>query len=74
MNWISIKDQKPDIGQLVLVCKEGGDWVDLANLERVSVTVDGESLDWLDGDSPYESFYKDVTHWMPLPKPKEDTR
>ena len=53
--WISVKEQVPDINQNVLVCYESG---------RVDTDF---RLPW--GGFVLEGRYGKVTHWMPLPTP-----
>jgi hypothetical protein len=64
MNWIPLKDQKPDITQsghyLVTDGKtvRPADWWD-----------EGKKMFWVEGDGWNGAFVEGVTHWMPMPPP-----
>lgn len=64
MNWISVKDKKPPLGERVLVCgKRGG-----INIGR---------LDYEDADDiciEKGNCYRGYTHWMPLPNLPEGVK
>jgi hypothetical protein len=67
MNWISVKDLKPDDGIDVLVWVEvdDGDWCDVG---KYSSAMDKAGINngW---DTNYDlSKYRKITHWMPLPE------
>ena len=55
MNWIKYNEQKPEIGQLVLVYR------DIEN-KQIYSTV------WSDEDERFAD-WNEITHWMPLEYP-----
>lgn len=63
MEWISVKDEMPNVDQRVLVYQKdgvhGGHPIDIEYL-----LSDGF---WRD-----QGFWSGITHWMPLPKPPND--
>lgn len=68
--WISVEDGLPDYNIPVLVCDEKGDNTpDIARLESVRSFINGKTHDFLEGKSGYDTYYLNVTHWMPLPDP-----
>ncbi len=69
-DWISVKDQLPEYDYPVLVCKEGNEksvWI--CRLESRTERKESISYTWLEGKIGYDTWYYDVTHWMPLHKP-----
>lgn len=61
MEWISIKDQLPEIAEDVLIHERG---------------LQEPYVGWRTGESwsSYNEYMdqKDITHWMPLPKPPQE--
>ena len=56
--WISVKDKLPEKNVRVLVYLE---------TDRSYTKIDTDRLD----NRGFVRWYKDVTHWMPLPQPPE---
>lgn len=56
--WISVEDRLPEKDVRVLVYLE---------TDRSYTKIDTDRLD----DRGFVRWYKDVTHWMPLPEPPE---
>lgn len=73
MEWISVKDRLPEFNYPVFVGKQGDkNSTGIARLESKKENSNGISLDWLEGDSSFHDWYKEVTHWMPLPEPPKN--
>ena len=68
MNWISVKDRLPAIGQNVLV------WDGNTNLDNIPTYELAKYLSFNNGNffisGPYS--LQAITHWMPLPEPPKD--
>jgi len=56
MEWISVKDRLPEMGQLVVVLRNLGDGISIYGTH------------WNDEDLKYMD-WNNITHWMPLPSP-----
>ncbi len=69
MEWISVKDRKPDFLKPVLVCGIDDDYTYIARLISVRTHADGENLEWGEGVGGHNDLWITVTHWMPLPEP-----
>ena len=65
MKWISVQERLPKTFEPVIVCREigGGE-----------VKVEQGHKDVTDWWKVYGTRTKQVTHWMPLPKPPRDER
>lgn len=57
MEWISVKDRRPEPSEDVIVHYERG---------RIAIGVM-----YYDGEFCFEGLYGAVTHWMPIPAPPE---
>lgn len=66
--WISVEDEKPDIGQYVLVYHKDG------NMQCAQYSRSGYDDRDLWGLDYYYEGQKEITHWMPLPEPPEEVR
>lgn len=60
MEWISVTDKTPDVGERVLV-------VHAAFGVQIAWRINNGVEKWI--FYTHESEDKSVTHWMPLPKP-----
>jgi hypothetical protein len=65
MEWISVEDELPRIGEIVLVCDVFNDFVTLGRLnvdpeDHDNALIYTMHIDHVENDSV-------VTHWMPLP-------
>lgn len=59
MKWISVKDSLPEVGKKVLVyCKENKNDYEI-----------GAYSDTYRGFFVRQTWYENITHWMPLPQP-----
>ena len=68
LQWISVKERLPEIGEWVLI-----------NGPEVCQRIEPPSASWkaeYAWNTDHESFYypKDITHWMPLPKPPKEEK
>lgn len=66
MQWISIHDEKPKVGQIVDVLSDGKRFIDM------EVKQDNDGCFF---DSIYEIYIRginDITHWMPMPTPPKE--
>lgn len=63
MEWISVKDQLPEIDQLVLWYHDTGGY---------SVFEIDKDLFWMDSLYSYLANYFHVTHWIKLPEPPKN--
>ena len=73
-NWIDINESQPVYNVQVLVCQHGQDnSIQICRLESITERKDKDGVkkdfNWLEGKHGYETWYYDVTHWMPLPSP-----
>jgi len=65
MNWISVKERLPKLGEEVLILR--GKFIEIGNLSKeLDVNADPE---WFNRDGHWDL---GVTHWMPLPIPEGD--
>ena len=64
MDWISVKDRLPENADRVLVSQ--------GEVDDVEIAYYFHGFGWKMLDSEWHNIYG-VTHWMPLPKPPEDT-
>ena len=67
VEWISVKDEMPEVHEEVLVYNKGGsspNTIGVAWIEGSGMT----SFDHAEGG------YYDVTHWMPLPEPPKESK
>jgi hypothetical protein len=68
MNWISIKDRTPEMGQVCIVCADGIP-------QFMALAWNGDCFEWADGytyegESAFDPFPSETaTHWMLLPEP-----
>jgi hypothetical protein len=64
--WINVDQQRPELGEVVLVCDYLSTFVSLARLseEDNEYVFELMSIDKIENDS-------EVTHWMPLPNPPD---
>ena len=65
MEWISVKDRLPNLSDFeneLLCCFKG--WDDMYFMRILEYDANYE--EWSDWQG---EVYKNVTHWMPLPKP-----
>ncbi|VXA55356.1 conserved hypothetical protein [Acinetobacter proteolyticus] len=68
MNWISAEDKWPKYGETILIVVNGV-------VQNITYFRDGsdDTADWCEpfffDDKEYAVWWKDVTHWMPLPAP-----
>jgi hypothetical protein len=65
MEWISTKERLPELNTKVLVFKKNGG---LFQMEYFS--IDGAEFFWW-GFGEWHNQTRQITHWMPLPKPPE---
>lgn len=65
MKWISVQERLPKTFEPVIVCREIGGG---------TVKVEQGHKDVTDWWKVYGTRTKQVTHWMPLPKPPRDER
>lgn len=63
MDWISVKERKPELGQKVLLCREYGKHFRPGSEFHDFGEWDGQH--WR--VKVYACITNDVTHWMPLP-------
>lgn len=66
MEWISVKDKLPDVGQNVFVCSKNG------HVQEVAYSIGkwDDLLFWVDCLEEFDSVsFDQFTHWMPLPQP-----
>ena len=68
MEWISVKDRMPKIGERVLVYDTF--WRDVYILCLMQNVNDG-NIRWYNRDTGWY-VGDDVTHWMPLPEPPKE--
>ena len=62
--WISVKDRLPEVGKKVLVyCKENKNDYEI-----------GAYSDTYRGFFVRQTWYENITHWMPLPPAPEDVK
>ena len=83
-NWISVTDALPELEQSVLACTAGDDEPELLKYSNIEAREHRgrkerfcepgfcRDLDVEDFAAPEREFRRDVTHWMPLPKPPEN--
>lgn len=64
--WISVEDEKPDIGQYVLVYHKDG------NMQCAQYSRSGYDDRDLWGLDYYYEGQGEITHWMPLPTNPKD--
>lgn len=67
MKWIPLNEQQPEFEVPVLVKNEIDNEADIARLEGIRQSKNGTYYDFLEGRTSSDDYYKDVTHWMPLP-------
>ena len=73
MEWINVKDRLPEFELPVFVCdNKNADSRFICRLESITKSSNGQSHTWLEGNSGHDTWYYDVTHWMPLPEPPKD--
>lgn len=68
MKWILLKEVSPAFDIPVLVKSDIDNEANIARLESIRETKEGKTFDFLEGITSYDSYYKDVTHWMPIPQ------
>ena len=77
MDWINLKDKKPEIYEFVLVCanNKGTNEPKPVSIARITsdTIIEWDFLAFLKKgafwDIEYPIMSDDITHWMPLPKP-----
>lgn len=65
-SWISVSDQLPEVGKMVLVCtinKESERDITIASFNGLSILHNSHGCNWSGAD-----YYDVVTHWQPLPQ------
>ena len=68
-NWLSISEHHLDFDVPVLVCEQGNeDSVEIARLNSKTENKSGITYEWLEGKNGYDSYWRNVTHFMFLPK------
>lgn len=67
MKWISVKDRLPKNFIAVLV------WPRLNHEAHFWPTAWRDKEKFYQHDNDYNEIEKEVSHWMPLPKPPEET-
>ena len=70
--WISVKQQMPDVHEEVLV----NIIYPIEKIEKLAYRFEGDKAEWFVLPDPQGYFWNEewVTHWMPLPKPPEDEK
>jgi hypothetical protein len=69
MNWIDIKERRPEFEVPVLVCQQGKDTsLMIARLVSTRTSKDYVIHDFTDGCTGLDDYLYSVTHWMPLPE------
>ena len=69
MEWISVKERKPEFDTCVLVCGKDDNYVYIARLLVVKTSANYEFLEWGEGVGGHNDMdYLTVTHWMSLPE------
>lgn len=61
--WIPVTERLPEMFEDVLVCLKGG---------KVNRTWYDDSGHFRSATSKKVAYYKNVTHWMPLPQPPKE--
>ncbi|MCE5319449.1 MAG: DUF551 domain-containing protein [Parachlamydia sp.] len=82
MDWIYIRDKKPDYGQRVIVCNtyhctydgKGNKISDCYITEDQYMGDDGDFPDDEQGHSAFSDSGYNVEYWMPLPNPPQPER
>ena len=68
--WISVKDRLPDFFDEVIVYDSCG----YESLVSTAWRRNGNNGGWIwDSRMTYPEEFVNITHWMPSPKPPEDT-
>lgn len=75
--WISVKERMPDDGQNVLILSNNSgvslaNWTLKEGWDTPLMFCDNEWITMYFDFSHLESHKRDVTHWMPLPKPPQE--
>ena len=66
MEWISLKDQRPQFDMKVLVfASDATDNIQVLSLVRITEMKDSINYDFQYDNG--DDYYKNATHWMPLP-------
>ncbi len=80
MKWISVKDQLPEDIDDMCSCPQDYFLVSMQNSSMIGLAtryenkwdiLNNEGVDGCTGTNYFDS--KDITHWMPLPKPPKDS-
>lgn len=71
MEWISVKDKMPKIGNWYLVVHKPNGTISRKDLVVNFLFYDSDNL-WLHKQGDFDSDQDNVTHWMPLPKPPKN--
>jgi hypothetical protein len=64
MNWISVKDELPGSGEIVLAYGIGK----RPSMTKFEGNVFKRYVDTIKGDRVQSIYYDKITHWMPLPE------
>jgi hypothetical protein len=69
--WISVKQQMPDVHEEVLV----NIVYPIERIEKLAYRFEGNKVEWFVLPDPQGYFWNEewITHWMPLPKPPEES-
>jgi Protein of unknown function (DUF551) len=70
VRWIEVSKGLPEYGQVVLVCDKAGEMV---TAYRNHTDEDGEHWYIATESAVDESEFLDVTHWLTLPDPPQQT-
>ena len=70
MRWISVKDRLPNDRDYVLTFSDGLISTQMFYINEISRA---KKKHWYFSDNSDEWIDNNVTHWMPLPKPPEET-
>jgi hypothetical protein len=68
--WISVKQQMPDVHEEVLV----NIVYPIERIEKLAYRFEGNKVEWFVLPDPQGYFWNEewITHWMPLPEPPKE--